>query len=162
MDEIQIMEGTRVELELVAKDKSRERLNIILVNDDAADFDKGLLGLGTPLAKTLLGHIAGETLAYNHGDIVQVIVLSAQENAHAVIANAGDQREEALRRARDKAQHANMVSFALTFDSKWGDYNLDMFDVTAEPEQVGDPTNIQQDRDIQKEDSEKKGNTNAT
>lgn len=127
----------RVEIELVAKDKTREKLSFVLVPDEAADFDKGRLGAGTPLAKTILGHEAGETLEYKRGDIVQVKILSAQENTEELAPDAGEQREEALRRARDKAQHANMVSFALTFDSKWGDY---------------DPENIQENWDVPKGD----------
>jgi hypothetical protein len=138
-EEIRVAENTRVEIELIAKDKSREKLNFVLVPDDAANFDKGLLGMGTPLAKTILGHAAGETLEYKRGDIVQVKILSVQENMEALAPDAGEQREEALRRARDKAQHANMVSFALTFDSKWGDY---------------DPENIQENWDVPKDTSQ--------
>jgi len=129
MPELTITENTRVEIELTAKDKTHEKLQFVLVPDNAADFDKGLLGTGTPLAKTILGHAAGETLEYIRGDIVQVKILSVQESSAVVAPDAGEQREESLRRARDKAEHANMVSFALTFDSKWGDY---------------DPTNIQE------------------
>lgn len=121
MNEIVIAANTRVELELVAKDKTREKLSFVLVPDDAADFDKGLLGIGTPLAQTILGHSANETLEYKRGDIVQVKILSVQENKDAVA--TAEERAETLRRARDKAELASMVSFALTFDSKWGDYD---------------------------------------
>ncbi len=117
-----VAENTRVEIELRAKDKTREKLNFVLVPDDAADFDKGRLGIGTPLAQTILGHAAGETLEYKRGDIVQVKILSVQTNVESGVA-ATDERAETLRRARDKAELASMVSFALTFDSKWGDYD---------------------------------------
>lgn len=135
MEEIQVTAGARVKIELVAKDKSRETLEFVLVPDDAADFDKGLLGTGTPLAKAILGHAANETLEYKRGDIVQVKIVSVQMNAGPAADSGGQEREETLRRARDKAQHANMVSFALTFDSKWGDY---------------DPENIQENWDVPK------------
>lgn len=140
MNERKVTENMRVEIELISKDKSREKLSVVLVQDNAADFDKGLLGMGTPLAKTIMGHTAGETLEYKRGDIVQVKILGVSENAETVAPDAGEQREEALRRARDKAQHANMVSFALTFDSKWGDY---------------DPENIQENWDVPKDESSK-------
>lgn len=132
MDILQVTEGARVAIELIAKDKTREKISFVLVADDAADFDKGLLGIGTPLARTIVGHGANETLEYKRGDIVQVKILSVEENAD-VPTDAGEAREESLRRARDKAQHANMVSFALTFDSKWGDY---------------DPENIRENWDV--------------
>jgi hypothetical protein len=122
-EQIPVALGTRVEIELIGKDKTRERLQCVLVDDAAADFEKGFLSANTPLAQTLLGHAAGETLAYPRGDIVQVKILAVQPQAHTPASDAGEQRDEALRRARDKAELANMVSFALTFDSKWGDYD---------------------------------------
>lgn len=121
-DETLVAENTRVEIELRAKDKTREKLNFVLVPDDAADFDKGRLGIGTPLAQTILGHAANETLEYKRGDIVQVKILSVQANMESGVVTT-DERAETLRRARDKAELASMVSFALTFDSKWGDYD---------------------------------------
>ncbi|MBI4673190.1 MAG: GreA/GreB family elongation factor [Chloroflexi bacterium] len=139
---MKIAPGTSVMVELIAKNKTREQLHFVLVADDAADFDKGLLGVGTPLAKTILGHAAGETLPYTRGDIVQVEILQVQRAEDAPRADVAGQRDQALRRARDNAELANMVSFALTFDSKGGDYNLDMFDVATEHEQVADPEQI--------------------
>jgi Transcription elongation factor, GreA/GreB, C-term len=136
MSELTVAENTRVEIELIGKGKTREKLAFVLVPDDSADFDKGLLGMGTPLAKAILGHEAKETLEYKRGDILQVKIVSVAENAQVLDPDAGEQREETLRRARDKAQHANMVSFALTFDSKWGDY---------------DPENIQENWEVPKD-----------
>ncbi len=118
-----VAENTKVEVELVASDKTREKMEVVLVPDNAADLAKGRLGIGTPLAQAILGHAAGETLEYKRGDIVRVKILSVAVNEQALAAGAGEEREESLRRARDKAQHANMVAFALTFDSKWGDYD---------------------------------------
>lgn len=122
-EKIQVALGTRVEIELIARDKTREKIACVLVNDDAADFDKGLLSINTPLAKTILGHTAGETLAYRQGDIIQIKILTVQPADDTLHTDTAEQRDEALRRARDKAELASMVSFALTFDSKWGDYD---------------------------------------
>ena len=122
-DKIVIALGTQVHLELIARDKTCEKIECTLVQDDAADFSKGLLGANTPLARTILGHTAGETLSYQRGDIVQVKILAVQPAQAAHDTTAAEQRSEALRRARDKADLASMVSFALTFDSKWGDYD---------------------------------------
>lgn len=140
-----VAENTQVELELIARDKSREKLGLVLVPDAAADFAQGRLGLGTPLAQTILGHAANETLDYKRGDIVLVKILAVTENADAPSPDAGAGREQALRRARDKAQHANMVSFALTFDSKWGDY---------------DPENIQENWEVPKDSADPKDDAN--
>jgi Transcription elongation factor, GreA/GreB, C-term len=115
--------GTRADIELIAKDRSREKLQLVIVADQAANFDQGFLGISTPLAQTIIGHGAGETLDYPRGDILQVNILSVQAAGEAVSAETAEQRDQRLRRARDKAELANMVSFALTFDSKWGDYD---------------------------------------
>ncbi len=48
MAEHRVAQNMRVEIELVSKNKTREKLEFVLVPDEAADFDKGLLGLGTP------------------------------------------------------------------------------------------------------------------
>ncbi|HZQ06335.1 MAG TPA: GreA/GreB family elongation factor [Anaerolineae bacterium] len=125
-DQLPIALGQRVEIELISKSKKREKLQFVLVADEAADFDKGFLGISTPLAQTILGHTAGEMLEYPRGDIVRVKILAVQPSEHAPAADAAEQRDETLRRARDKAELANMVSFALTFDSKWGDYDPEM------------------------------------
>ena len=123
MSDMEVGPNTRVKIELVSKLKTREKLEFVLVPDEAADFDKGLLGLGTPLAQAILGHTAQETLDYKRGDIVQVKILSVAPNTATTAPDAGESREETLRRARDKAELDSMVSFALTFDSKWGDYD---------------------------------------
>lgn len=127
--------GMRVEIELLARDKTREKLALSLVNDDAADFAKGFLSVDTPLAKTILGHSAGETLAYKQGDIVQIKILTVEPAEVTHASDAAEQRDETLRRARDKAELANMVSFALTFDSKWGDYDPEQIVKQYEQEQ---------------------------
>lgn len=118
-----IAPGMRVDVELVARNKTREQLQLVLVGDAAADFDKGFVGLGTPLAQALLGHTVGETLPYARGDIVQLKILGVHATDEAPDADAAEQRDESLRRARDKAELTSMVSFALTFDSKWGAYD---------------------------------------
>lgn len=115
--------GTRVQVELISKNKTREKLQVTLVADDQADFDKYFLSASTPLAKTLLGHHAGETLDYKHSDIVQLKIVAVEAGSVLAQADTAEQRGETLRRARDKAELSNLVSFALTFDSKWGDYD---------------------------------------
>ncbi len=122
-EQLEIGTGTRVQVELISKNKTREKLQMVLVTDEQADFDKGFLSGSTPLAKTLMGHHAGETLEYKHGDIVELKIVSVEAGNALAQADTAEQRGETLRRARDKAELSNLVSFALTFDSKWGDYD---------------------------------------
>jgi hypothetical protein len=134
-EKILIALDTHVELELLARDKTSEKLALRLVSDQAADFAKGFLSVNTPLAKTILGHEAGEILAYQQGDIVQIKILAVELAQATPPAGAAEQRDETLRRARDKAELASMVSFALTFDSKWGDYDPEQIVKQYEQEQ---------------------------
>ena len=122
-EQLTVEPGMRVQVELISRSKTREKLKIVLVADEQADFDKGFLSASTPLAKTLLGHTAGETLDYKHGDIVQLKIVSVEAGDALAQADTAEQRGETLRRARDKAELSNLVNFALTFDSKWGDYD---------------------------------------
>lgn len=136
--------GARVEIEMIARDRTREKLTFVVVNDDAADFAKGLLSVNTPLAQTLLGHGAGETLGYARGDIVQVKILATLPATELLDTDAAAQRDRALARAREKAELANMVSFALTFDSKWGDYDPEQIIKQYEEQTKSGATNEEQ------------------
>src|SRR5436305_1004171 len=107
----EITVGTRVQVELISKNRTREKLQLVLVADEQANFDKGFLSTSTPLAKTLLGHSAGETLDYKHGDIVQLKIVSVEAGDALAQADTAEQRGETLRRARDKAELSNLVSF---------------------------------------------------
>jgi len=56
--------GAHVSVTLRYEDQSEETLELDIVPDEMADFTKGFLGEGTPLAKAILGHAAGETVPY--------------------------------------------------------------------------------------------------
>lgn len=121
MENLKAALGSHVEIELVTKTGGRERMAFDLVGDEAADFERGLLGVGTPLAQALLDQPAGVTLPYQRGDIVQVHLLAVQPGGTESPPDTSQEREALLRRARDKSDLANAITYALTFDSKWGD-----------------------------------------
>ena len=56
--------GTHVEVELASEAGPPERLAFDLVPDAEADFPRGYLGVGTPLARAILGCAAGEVRSY--------------------------------------------------------------------------------------------------
>jgi len=64
--------GTRVELDLVDEVGGVESLALAIVPDEEADFGRGLLGVGTPLARAIVGQGAGATVDYRMGDVVAV------------------------------------------------------------------------------------------
>ncbi len=115
--------GSHVEVELVSKTGQRERLAFDLVSDRDADFASGLLSENTPLARAILGQTAGQSVPYRQGDLVEVKILSVAESKRSPSENAAAQREEKMRQALSQADLSNAISFALTFDSKWGDYD---------------------------------------
>ncbi|MGB8647887.1 MAG: GreA/GreB family elongation factor [Anaerolineae bacterium] len=115
---------SHVEVELISQNGARERLAFDLVPDRAADFAAGRLSETAPLARAILGKPAGATIPYKVGDLVQVRVLAvALPTATTDTDAAAAEREAKLDQARSQAELGNMISFALTFDSKWGDYD---------------------------------------
>ncbi len=75
--------GTHVVLDLIDEGGSRERLELDVVTDAAADFDAGLLGIGTPLGKAIAGRRAGSTAPYKMGDLRQVAIVEVRPAAAA-------------------------------------------------------------------------------
>ena len=49
--------------------------------------------------------------------------VSVTASERAPLENAAAQREAKMRQALNQADLSNAISFALTFDSKWGDYD---------------------------------------
>ena len=115
--------GTQVEVELIAKSGESERMTFDIVRDAAADFDQGLLGTSTPLAKVLLGKLIGTTVAYRMGDIEQVKIVSVRKSQQPIDPNAADRRQAIIDQAVEKAQQTSAEIFASSFTSKWGGYD---------------------------------------
>ncbi len=116
--------NSHVQVELVSQTGKAERLAFEIVPDRAADFAAGRLSETAPLARAILGKTAGETVPYKVGDLRQVKILSvtaATSKTDTEVAAA--ERDAKLDQARSQAELGNMISFALTFDSKWGDYD---------------------------------------
>jgi hypothetical protein len=114
-----IWSGCRVAVELVNSDGSREKMAFQIVPDEAADFLRGYLGEGTPLAR----HTAGERLNYQADDIAEVIILGVDVADSGPDKSVAERREAALRKALKQTELANMIAFAASFNSKWGDYD---------------------------------------
>ena len=120
--------GMQVEVELVSRSGGSERLRFTLVTDDQADFHAGFLGVGTPLAKAILGAIAGSEREYVVGDMLRVKVLTVSISDQAQSENVAARREALMRKARSHSDHVNALTFATSVNSKWGDYDIDSLD----------------------------------
>jgi hypothetical protein len=120
--------GMHVEVELVSQSGETERLAFTLVPDDQADFAAGFLGLGTPLAKTILGHVAGSTLPYPVADIRAVRIVAVVAHGATPTEDVAARREASRQEAVNKSEFINAMIFASAVDTKWGDYDVDSLD----------------------------------
>jgi len=121
--DMKIWIGRHVELELKYETSEVERLSLDVVADNAADFDNGMLGENTPLAKAIMGKQAGVTIPYRAGDIVEVRILSVTEGKNAQPADLSERREEVTRKAIAESDRTSLVIYASSMNSKWGQYD---------------------------------------
>lgn len=120
--------GCLVEVELISQAGTGEKLAFTLVEDDQADFESGFLGLGTPLARTILGKMAGVQLPYHAGDLKSVKILSVQAGGRPQSGDAPARRQAAIEEAIKHSDYVNAMIFAGAVNSKWGDYDIDKLD----------------------------------
>ena len=132
--------GTHVEVELTSEVGPPERLAFDLVPDAEADFPRGYLGVGTPLARAILGHTAGSVLYYRTAEVfdapaspnrivekregqIEVRILSVAPAASAPPTDTEARRQTVIRAAVARSEALNDAAFALAAGSKWGDYD---------------------------------------
>ena len=116
--------GAYVEVELIDEQGQRERLGFDIVRAEHADWDRGRLGVQTPLAKAIIGKQMGAVVNYRMGDIRQVRVVSVRPSQQATLDNTEEQRQAQLQKARDAVERTNAEVFAASYTGKWGDYDL--------------------------------------
>jgi hypothetical protein len=126
--DLKIALGMLVELELVSRSGENERLVFTLVKDEQADFKAGFLGVGTPLAKSILGHIEGDGLDYTVGDMLGLKILFVKVSDQVQAEDVTARREAVIRKALKHSDYVNALTFATSVNSKWGDYDIDSLD----------------------------------
>lgn len=115
--------GTHVEVALIDSHGESELLVFDVVPDEAADFDAGFLGASTPLAHAIMGRPRGARVPYRMGDLIQVEIRAISKSRRSADTTAAAAREAAAREAADRAALEETIQLALTFSSKWGDYD---------------------------------------
>jgi cell pole-organizing protein PopZ len=115
--------GTHVEVELLDESGGAEHMAFDIVPESAADFSKGFLGAGTPLARAILGEQPGRVVPYGLADIAAVRILSVVTSQRIPDDDAAAVRKAAVREAVSKSNLEDAVRLALTVDVKWGDYD---------------------------------------
>jgi hypothetical protein len=130
--------GTRIEVELLTAEGDSEALAFDIVPDDAADFAAGFLGASTPLARAIMGRPAGSRVLYSAGDIVEVHIVSVARSERAADRDAAAERDAATRDAVNRAETEDTIRLALTFSSKWGDYDPEPLERDETEDEVED------------------------
>lgn len=125
--------GSHIEVQLVDREGKKEQFIFDLVPDDSADFRLGYLGVGTPLAKALLGEKAGTTVPYLKDDIYAIEILSVTPAKKKNYEDTKKKRQARLDQAMREVEHTNAVVFASSFSGKWGDYDPDSLPDTDKP-----------------------------
>jgi hypothetical protein len=120
--------GTHIVIDLIDESGNREQLELDVVADSAADFDAGLLGIGTPLGKAIAGRRAGSVAPYARGDLRQVAIVEVRPATAAPPPDAAERRQAALDKAAQDIAKTNAQIFASTFEGKWGGYNPEGMD----------------------------------
>ena len=123
-----VQEGMLVQVELVQRSGETEWLEFTLVKDELSDFRAGFLGLGTPLAKKILGKYEDAIVDYTEGDLSSVRILSVEPSDKTPTEDVNSRRDELMRKVRNHAEHINAVMFSSSVNGKWGDYDIDSID----------------------------------
>lgn len=117
--------GMLVEIELLSRSGENERMAFVIVPEQSADYTRGFLSESTPLAKVLIGHTQGETLAYVMDELYAVRLLNVTQNPDTPLTDLAAERQAKYSQAVRDAEHAHAVTFAASFSGKWGDYDPD-------------------------------------
>jgi hypothetical protein len=120
-----IVVGCQVEIIFTDRAGNKERLNVIIVPDDAADFSHGFLSENTPLARVLLGEKAGCVIPYLKGDILSIEVLTVTKLSTPPAKEAAEKRKAKYIETMREVEDTNAMVFASSFSGKWGDYDPD-------------------------------------
>ena len=118
--------GSHVELELKYPDGEVERLALDIVADAQADFEHGLLGEGTPLARAIDGLQAGAVVSYLAGGGPVKVRILAVNPARKMEGNLAAERAERVRKAIEDRNQMSAILFASSTDTKWGEYDPDV------------------------------------
>lgn len=133
-ENLRVRVGRRVQVVLMHQDDSEEPLTLDIVADGAADFEQGLLGEGTPLAKALAGRRGGEIVDYRVGDLRQVRVLAVTRSPADLDLGSAARRQEIIDKAVSESDRTNALNFASSFSSKWGGYEPEGIEVWEQGE----------------------------
>jgi len=117
--------GCEVVVDLQDRAGKKERLKVVIVPDEAADFANGYLSEKTPLAKILLGERAGTIIPYLQDDILAIEIIAVTKLLDRPTDDAAEKRKAMMKKTLREVEDTNAMVFASSFSGKWGDYDPD-------------------------------------
>ncbi len=129
-----IVVGSQVEIDLIDRTGKRERLKVVIVKDESADFSQGYLSEMTTLAKALLGERKGITIPYLKDDILGIEILAVTKPTNEPTRDAAEKRKAMMKKTQQEVEDTNAMIFASSFSGKWGDYDPDSIPKEKKPE----------------------------
>jgi hypothetical protein len=117
--------GSQVAVLLTDRNGQTEQFSVIIVRDEDADFNQGLLGQNTPIAKALMGEKSGQVIPYLKDDILSIEVLSVTIPDTLPESDAAKKRKAKYLEAKREVEDTSAMVFASSFSGKWGDYDPD-------------------------------------
>jgi hypothetical protein len=117
--------GSQVAVLLTDRNGQTEQFSVIIVPDEDADFNQGLLGQNTPIAKALMGEKSGQVIPYLKDDILSIEVLSVTIPDTLPESDAAKKRKAKYLEAKREVEDTSAMVFASSFSGKWGDYDPD-------------------------------------
>ncbi len=127
--------GSQVEVILRDRNGQQERLSVVIVPAEAADFAHNFPGENTPLAQALLGEKAGTVIPYLKDELYSIEVVTVTKAASMPVGDAASKREASLKKAMREVEDTNAMVFASSFSGKWGDYDPDSIPKESKPEE---------------------------
>jgi hypothetical protein len=126
--------GCQVEVDLLDRAGHRERLRVVIVTDESADFAQGYLGENTALAKALIGERMGTTIPYLKDDILGIEILTVTKPKDEPPLDVAEKRRALMNKTKQEVEDTNAIVFASSFSGKWGDYDPDSIPKKKQPE----------------------------
>lgn len=130
--------GCQVEVLISERNGNKERVKLVIVPDDAADYSHGYLSENTPLARALLGEKVRTIIPYLKDDILSIEVLAVTRPTTEPTNDGAERRKARMRKTIREVEDTNAMIFASSFSGKWGDYDPDSIpkeDKTGETDQ---------------------------
>jgi hypothetical protein len=133
--------GDHIQLELHYRSGALEVLEFDLVPDELVGKQPGLLGISTPLAKSILNEKAGLLIPYFTEEIISLKILEITPSTINIESLRDLPRENPLEDIKAQIEFREAQLFAASGNTKWGSYDPDGLNYEIWKQSPGASTN---------------------